>query len=360
MTRAKDISKILTDADISGTLDVSGAFTSQGIDDNADATAITIDSSERVGIGTNSPSQSLHVKGNIDVEGDTSGVSKIRFKAEEIHGEVEGINIGSNFGGLAFKTNSNGTVAERLRIDSQGNLLAGTTSVMSNFGEGRTTVAIKGTGTADYSTLQLGNNATTGDTQILGVLAFHDNTARNAQINAQRDGGTNDGSLNFFTASAGNLGSAKMTIDNAGHVTKPYQSAFLAKPASQQSNLATGSAVDIVLGTEIFDNNADFASNTFTAPVTGRYQLNAMLRLGAVDTASEYYLARISTSNRNHDEILDSNEYSSDLDYYAFSLSVLTDMDSGDTAKLQVFQNSGTAQTDVDATDTRFSGYLVC
>jgi len=35
-------------------LTVSGAFTSQGIDDNADATAITIDSSERVVIGTTS------------------------------------------------------------------------------------------------------------------------------------------------------------------------------------------------------------------------------------------------------------------------------------------------------------------
>ena len=37
-------------------------FTSTGIDDNADATAITIDSSENVGIGTTSPSQVLHVK----------------------------------------------------------------------------------------------------------------------------------------------------------------------------------------------------------------------------------------------------------------------------------------------------------
>jgi len=35
-----------------GTLGVTGAFTSQGIDDNADGTAITIDSSERVMIGT--------------------------------------------------------------------------------------------------------------------------------------------------------------------------------------------------------------------------------------------------------------------------------------------------------------------
>ena len=37
---------------MSNNLTVSGAFTSQGIDDNADATAVTIDSSERVMIGT--------------------------------------------------------------------------------------------------------------------------------------------------------------------------------------------------------------------------------------------------------------------------------------------------------------------
>jgi len=36
---------------------------SQGIDDNADATAITIDSSEQVGIGTTSPTDKLHVYG---------------------------------------------------------------------------------------------------------------------------------------------------------------------------------------------------------------------------------------------------------------------------------------------------------
>ena len=40
---------------------VSG-FTSAGIDDNATSTAITIDSSERVGIGTTSPLQLLHLK----------------------------------------------------------------------------------------------------------------------------------------------------------------------------------------------------------------------------------------------------------------------------------------------------------
>ena len=41
-------------------------FTSTGIDDNADATAITINSSENVGIGTTSPSSILHLSGNSD------------------------------------------------------------------------------------------------------------------------------------------------------------------------------------------------------------------------------------------------------------------------------------------------------
>src|SRR3990167_11072582 len=51
-------------------LTVSGAFTSQGIDDNANAVAITIDSSENVGIGTASPAAKLDVK-----EGDLGGTS---------------------------------------------------------------------------------------------------------------------------------------------------------------------------------------------------------------------------------------------------------------------------------------------
>ena len=44
------------------TLNVTGNLTSTGIDDNASSTAITIDSSQRVGIGTDSPAETLHVE----------------------------------------------------------------------------------------------------------------------------------------------------------------------------------------------------------------------------------------------------------------------------------------------------------
>src|SRR3990167_6519141 len=63
-------------------LTVSGAFTSQGIDDNANAVAITIDSSERVGIGTASPSGNLHInsslgEGNPTYEGGNLIISQL-------------------------------------------------------------------------------------------------------------------------------------------------------------------------------------------------------------------------------------------------------------------------------------------
>ena len=75
VTSAKLSGALTTPSDLT----VGGAFTSQGIDDNADATAITIDSSERVGIGTTSPASSLHVsatgEARLILEGDSDNDS---------------------------------------------------------------------------------------------------------------------------------------------------------------------------------------------------------------------------------------------------------------------------------------------
>ena len=60
-----------------------------------------------------------------------------------------------------------------------------------------------------------------------------------------------------------------------------------------KNNIAINTAVTVVLGTETFDQGSDFASNTFTAPVTGKYQLSVALRIEAVDTAPAYYQIKI-------------------------------------------------------------------
>ena len=61
---AKKFETTSTGATITGNITATGNLTSLGIDDNADATAITIDSSENVGIGSASPSAQLHIVGS--------------------------------------------------------------------------------------------------------------------------------------------------------------------------------------------------------------------------------------------------------------------------------------------------------
>jgi hypothetical protein len=166
-----------------------------------------------------------------------------------------------------------------------------------------------------------------------------------------------DGSDQLRLATGGNLA---LNIDSAGAVTMPLQPAFLVRPASEQSNIAVSSAVTIVFGTEVFDQNADFASNTFTAPVTGRYQLSANIRLNNTDSASDYYRIELNTSNRTYYQIFDPN-FGQDAAFWTSTISVLVDMDASDTAIVKITQGGGTQQTDIDANNgyTTFSGYLV-
>jgi len=150
-----------------------------------------------------------------------------------------------------------------------------------------------------------------------------------------------------------------MAIDANGIITKPLQPAFLAQPSSQQANLSLDPSPTIVFGTEIFDQNGDFSSNTFTAPITGRYQLQVMVRADNVDTAANFCRIVIVTSNRNYiASMIDPARLSGDPGEWNFNGVVLADMDANDTAHITWSQSGGAAQTDIE-TDTFFSGYLV-
>ena len=100
---------------------VSRGLLSTGVSDSSDATAITIDSSERVGIGTTNPPSKLTVSGSdggkgIELQVSTGSVQYLmaydRSASDYIDMQIDAKN-------LRFGTNNG---AERMRIDSAGDL----------------------------------------------------------------------------------------------------------------------------------------------------------------------------------------------------------------------------------------------
>jgi len=155
-------------------------------------------------------------------------------------------------------------------------------------------------------------------------------------------------------------GTERMRLDSIGALTLPLQPAFSVKPSANQNNVASDSSVvQITMDSEVFDVNSDYSTsdNAFTAPVTGKYQLNTNIMLVNMDSAAGYYQLLIQTSNRNYYHTIDA-DFGQDNVYYSVQLSALADMDAGDTARTTIQQSSGTAQTDVHAVST-FSGMLI-
>ena len=137
--------------------------------------------------------------------------------------------------------------------------------------------------------------------------------------------------------------------------------AFLVHPASSQLNWAENSSVTVVFGTERFDQGSNFASNTFTAPVTGKYQFDASVYLLGAQTAYDYIELSLKTSNRTYYSIFDSGAWDQDSAYHTINISILADMDETDTVYITMRQHgtAGDASCDIDI-NSFFSGYLVC
>ena len=107
------------------------AFRSTGIDDNADALAMTIDSSERIGIGTTSPQNPLEVSGNTNylVRITQTGTNKHMFKTVGNGASMDfladgannyvGFNSTTSGDDIRFQTNDGN---ERVRILAAGGM----------------------------------------------------------------------------------------------------------------------------------------------------------------------------------------------------------------------------------------------
>ena len=266
--------------------------------------------------------------------------------------------------GFIAKDFSAGDVGKRYRLRIAGTVSSGNLQVQNRNGSANILTGLSGTfdQTTEYTyegdndkpiILRLTSSGATADITHLsivriGAVAEYDGSGITA--NKWYDGSGNELHGTVSGASDENTASAPVLSDN--------HPAFCVHPTSSQDNIAINTTLDVVFGTERFDQGSNFASNTFTAPVTGKYQLNLFLRLNNMSQSADFYMLRIETSNDNYQVTFDP-DFGQDTPYFTKSLSVLADMDINDTAKVVVFQSGGGAQTDIDV-QTFFSGYLVC
>ena len=220
-------------------------------------------------------------------------------------------------------------------------------------------------GTFSGNTTVAGTLGVTGATTLTGASL---NDAQTIQFGSSQDSdiahysdgqfalrNTDSQGITFYT---GSTPTEHMRINAIGAVTMPLQPAFSVTKSGNQNNLSNND--NVTFDTEIFDQNLDFASNTFTAPITGRYQIDVNLGLLDVDSASAFIGLHVVSSNRNYFTLYDP-DFGQDPAYWELHFSGLVDMDASDTITINFLQSGGTGgQTDVAASHTNFSGFLAC
>ena len=224
-------------------------------------------------------------------------------------------------------------------------------------------LTVQGTSTTG-GTIEIENTDTSGaNGDFIGKINFKGNdssggaSGTRAAIEAKVVSNFGSTELHFKTAASGASATDAMVIDSAGHITKPLQPAFLVTPSGVQSDVASNDT--IAFGTEVFDLNGDFASNSFTAPVTGKYQINHGVRIDNLDSSGTWIDVRIKSSNKDYDALQSATLLDTDSGFFFFSHSALIDMDASDTVFLQFLKSGGSNTGDV-STSSYFSGYLVC
>ena len=330
------------------TLNADGANNDVIIQSNG-STKVTVDGqNSRVGIGETSPDTLLHLTSNAS--------SSQGIKIENTSGSTNGDAI------LQFTTPS---ISTTLGID-------GTGTDVFKISNGTAL------GTNDVLTINSSNNVGIGtvtparklhvNSSDANVASFEGHQGEGLVISSGTNGqidiiGYDDGASAYNPIAIRSASAGGIFLDTTGAVTMPAQPAFSATKSGAQNDIAVGQIVTVTFDGERFDQNSDFdlANNRFTAPVTGKYQINVVTTLAGVDQDSTYIELKLTTSNFTYTHpIVDPAGFDIDLPFFTISASMLVDMDVNDTVLLALYIPDGAAQTDVRAGQTHFSGYLVC
>ncbi len=233
--------------------------------------------------------------------------------------------------------------------------------VLTGYTSGAGTVAATDTILQAFQKLN-GNDALAAVKALSNLASVAINTTLVSDTNNTDDLGTSSIAWKdlFLTGSIKNGSATAITPDTTGRVTFPNQPAFLATGAGGSDTDVTGDATvaNVAYGTEVFDIGANFASSTFTAPVTGHYLLTCSVIIQGVLVTHTNRILNLVTSNRTYTRtdnllIAETTQY--------LELTVVADMDSGDTAAVTLEVDGSTKVVDINKSsgNTRFSGTLL-
>ena len=225
---------------------VSRGLLSTSIEDNGNATAITIDSSENVGIGTSSPSDYYNGANNL-VVGSGSGSNGMTIaSAPDGMGRIffaDGTTGASEYDGfIAFdhsdsslRFGAGGFGTDRMRIDSSGKMLVGTTST-----------TLYASGTDGDTGVMLAPNGPSSIARDNGVCLYINRLTTDGEIIQFRKDGTTVGSI-------GTVASALTT--GSGDTGLLFQPAFdRILPFNMSTNAGRDNAIDLGTSTTRFDD----------------------------------------------------------------------------------------------------------
>ncbi len=335
-----------------------GFLTNNLIGTGIDAISLTGDSATKTNIllgnTTSDSSTSLQAgSGGVSIQaGNASAVGNINIGTDDTY-STRTIKIGSDGDSTATQQQDiqigakNTSGYNRVRICDGNSYNGHEVDIISH--------AFSSTKTTSYSLVNIGTVNALSYINIGGV-------------SPSPGGGINTNAVKKITIGSEYSDSFVKIRNGTGCVTMQDQPCFLAFRDNTTQSVPNTGAFDVRFNSERFDtqSNYDTSTWTFTAPVTGKYIFNVSVRIDTLDSTANYYYLSLVTSNATYQlSIIDPN-FSSNLDYYWMCGSVIVDMDTSDTAKVQLRQSGGTNNLSTIVDDVTagqvcsyFSGWLL-
>lgn len=230
-------------------------------------------------------------------------------------------------------------------------------------------VTTSGTGTVAIRKSRIESGSQSAITVGAGTIVQLTNTTLDSSNAAVVAGA---GTLQYvnpmFTGSSSEMTTKTQTasVSRPGITRSAAQPAFMAYVNTTITNVS-GDSTDytVIFDTEVYDQNGDFnlGTSTFTAPYTGKYYLQFAVLVSGGSTITGAN-AKIVTSNRTYNNTMPLSPGSTAS--CSVNMSVIADMDAGDTATFNINTTDGGGKIDdvnglsSSTLRTYCSGYLVC